>query len=592
MGKESHVQIPTKSLSTSRLQKIFVVVFSFAAAAWLLAPFDIFPSYPDGDSGCRQNSPSATEAFRWDRLSPTKKLHWVTCYVNFQCARLQVPLNYEDPSAGDAAIALLRYPASVKRTSSKYKGPVLFNPGGPGGSGVGLISVYGPHFQRLLGNEYDIIGFDPRGIGYTTPVVNVFDTPLERASWYLRLLEAPYINETSTALVEVVAKARLINELVAQKVPAAAEHVNTAVVCRDMLSIVQAHGYDKLQYWGFSYGSVLGSTFASLFPDNVGRLIIDGVVDVKNYYAGLWDNNLKVADKGLDTIFKQCAESKDDCAFHESTADKVKDRFFRLIDSLDKKPVTLINGQVAGIINRKIVHGLLFDTLYRPYRAAKQYFAALRALEKGDGLPLYKVAEGLGHDGGPLKCDCSPEPAILTGGQESQSAVMCTDAGPVDYDLDEFQRHFEKVAKTSYFGDIWSQLRLYCVGWKVKPKNPWQGPVGGNTSFPLLLIGNTEDPVTPFAKKMSHEFTDSVVLMQESAGHCSLAAVSLCTAKAIRAYFREGVLPAKGTTCEIEDHMFRDVTAEVSLSLNDEDARILESVRSINEGIRFKHFTF
>ncbi|PVF98199.1 alpha/beta-hydrolase [Serendipita vermifera] len=587
MGKETPSSLPVTSVrQKTRPFRTFLLVLVLAGGLFLTAHYDAFTKHElliRGYPICKTASTS-NEEFDWDKLRASPTLHWVPCYDGFECARLEVPLDYHDPTAGKAGIAMARYPTKVNRKSSAYKGPILFNPGGPGGSGVGIITRYADRFQEILGEEFDLIGFDPRGIGRTTPAVDIFTHQLEREAWDLRNQDAPLVNQTTFSLSEIVAKSRLINAIVAEKVPVAAQHVNTAVVCTDMLSIIRAHGMEKLQYWGFSYGSVLGSSFAALYPNNVGRLVIDGVVDVANYYEGLWSTNLRKADKGLETTFEQCVEAGDECPFYESSADKVKERYLKLVSSLDTKPVTVHANDTIAIITRKYVHEALFGALYKPYKNMKPLFEALKQLENGNGLPLWEVAMA----GEPkLSCKCGSEPIPAVSREESGAAVECTDGLPVEDDLPSLHTHFEKLANVSYFGDIWSSIRMRCVGWKIKPKWEWRGPIAGNTSFPILLVGNTEDPVTPDAKLVSKGFKDSVVVTQKSAGHCSLAATSLCTAKTIRAYFREGKLPEKNIVCDIEDHMFLNRTESRFIATSEEESRVLEALRALSSQIRF-----
>ncbi|KAG8810837.1 hypothetical protein FRC17_002742, partial [Serendipita sp. 399] len=465
---------------------------------------------------------------------------------------------------------MIKYPAKVDPSSDKYKGPVLFNPGGPGGSGVGLISNLGPSFQLIIGGEFDIIGFDPRGVGQTTPVVDVFPLPLERESFALRYLEAPFINQTSTALSQVMARATLVNQLIEERANVAAQYLNTAVVSTDMLSIVKAHGLDKLQYWGFSYGSVLGNSFATLYPvsisseemiivklsqEHVGRLVVDGVVDAEDYYAGLWSTNLRNTDRGLRLVFQQCAESGKECALNAPTAEDVEARYYKILDSLDSNPIIVHADDFSGIVIRKYVHAVMFMALYSPYRTMKLLFEAFRSLEKGDGLPFYQLVGGLIPS---LSCNCESKPLPPVGRQEGQDAILCSDAYSLEADHEAMQKHFDHLSKISVFGDIWSEIRMACMYADLTLLTHMRFSLFvllATPSFPLLMIDNSEDPVTPDAQKMSKAFKDTSI-DNFSIQHCSIAASSICTFKVIRDYFREGVLPEEGTICEIEDHMF------------------------------------
>lgn len=138
--------------------------------------------------------------------------------------------------------------------------------GGPGGSGVDLVKGRGDLFVKILGNEFDIIGFDPRAVGHTTPKFSLYLSEAEKIE---QALSAPgLINSTADSLARIYEVSRLRSALVADESrnTLMGRHASTAVVARDMLEITKAHGWDELQYWGFSYGTVLGSTYAAMFP--------------------------------------------------------------------------------------------------------------------------------------------------------------------------------------------------------------------------------------------------------------------------------------------------------------------------------------
>lgn len=201
------------------------------------------------------------------------------------CARLLVPLNHlnhSDEALGHAAIALIRVPSPLSSTKAKphprYRGPILFNPGGPGGSGVALLLGTGDLLAQILGDEFDLVSFDPRGVGRSTPKVQFYDQPGrgEREVWGTSGLDAirggagdrfrDIKGESGKSLEATWAHAVASNVQAGERAGEWLGNVNTEQTAYDMLSIVKAHGREKLMYWGYSYGTVLGSTFASLFP--------------------------------------------------------------------------------------------------------------------------------------------------------------------------------------------------------------------------------------------------------------------------------------------------------------------------------------
>lgn len=150
-----------------------------------------------------------------------------------------------------AAIAMIRIPANVSTDSEEYRGPVLFNPGGPGQSGVELIQESGAMFSTLLGPQFDILGFDTRGVGHSTPGVSFFESDVERALWGYDALTHD-LNLTQDALGQFLAKAVVTNQLAKARSADVTPYIHTDFTARDMLKIVEAHGRDKLQYFGIS----------------------------------------------------------------------------------------------------------------------------------------------------------------------------------------------------------------------------------------------------------------------------------------------------------------------------------------------------
>ncbi|KAK7022930.1 hypothetical protein VNI00_016820 [Paramarasmius palmivorus] len=366
----------------------------------------------------------------WASIEPTKELAWRPCYDtvgSFECGRLQVPLNYSDPDGQSAAIALIRIKANVSSDSPEYRGPVLYNPGGPGGSGVDDLLVYGKRLAKTVGPEFDILSFDPRGQ-----------------------------NSSSQYVSNIWARSKIEGILAEERLADVLPHIQTDHTARDMLRINEAHGREKIQYWGISYffqdtATVLGATFAAMFPDKVERLVIDGVVDVANdYYTAQWREMLLDADKALQWFFKDChAAGPELCAFYDESPEAIRS-------------------------------------------------------------------------------------------QTEQTASL----------------------EISDWAEMAAAARISCSHWPKIPKTFFRGPISGNTSHPILLIGNSADPATPLhaAQVVSQGFPGSVVLTQDYAGHASISAPSFCTENALRAYFLNGTLPEPGTVCPVEGTAFTNPT--------------------------------
>ncbi|KAF7340406.1 AB hydrolase-1 domain-containing protein [Mycena venus] len=513
--------------------------------------------------------------FDWETLTATASLNWTSCYSGFECSLLEVPLDYTGADKRNASIAVLRLPATAPK--EQYRGPILFNPGGPGGSGVSTIVSIGAEFAEVFGTQFDIVGFDPRGVSFSKPSVSFFNTAAERQNWIPSDLDSRYpsLNATSEVISRNWAQFQLIGQIAEERdTMDFLQYITTDNVARDMLQISRAFGYEKLQYYGVSYGSLLGATFATLFPDNVGRIAIDGIMDWEAWYSSDLTGSLMDTDKTLQTFFDGCVSAGPSaCAFYAPTASQIASNLASLADSIRAQPFPRPHLPLAR-------HGRL------------QLLSQLHLrLSEGNATGVYTA-----NQTPDFECDCTSDAAPFTANIfESQIATACGDGPVVNDSITELREFYTNQAKVSSFADIWGHWRIHCDGWRVHREGRFQGPAGGNTSFPLLVIGNTADPVTPlaWAKKAAGLFPDSVVLTQDSPGHMSLVAPSLCTHGALRTYFQNGTLPAPGTVCAVDAELFPGAAnttatakARTLIASSDSDNKLLDAVRAIGEVVR------
>ncbi|KAF7305207.1 AB hydrolase-1 domain-containing protein [Mycena kentingensis (nom. inval.)] len=520
-------------------------------------------------------SSAAENTFDWSQLSPSKNLTWVPCNGIFQCARLEVPLDYSTTDAGSAGIAIMRLPANV--SGDDYRGPVLFNPGGPGGSGVEAMEVAAPLFSSVLGPAYDFVGFDPRGVGFSAPAASFFETAAESALW--RAAQQPTsLNATSdgSAPARVWGLAQIQGQLAAKR---DGEHGNifkymtTDNVARDMAVITIAMGFPKLQYYGISYGTVLGATYAALFPEKIERMVLDGVVDFEGWFKADLRLSASGTDAALDTFFTSCAAvGPSACAFApstNSTAHAVAARLSALTDAVRAKPVPAFTSAGAGygLVDYSMLREMIFSTLYTPYAGFPLLAQALADLERGDGSALFS----LGNPIPPFDCDSpgsnSTTPSTIDNVGAAGEAIRCGDAVEVHDTIAQLNAFYHSAAKVSQFAEFFvGRSRVLCSGWKIYREGRFDGPFGAkNTSFPILFVANTADPVTPkeSALKTMAGFPGSALLVQDSPGHTSLTTTSLCTIGALKEYFTNGVLPPPGTVCAVQAKLFESSTASV-----------------------------
>ncbi|KAF5338231.1 hypothetical protein D9758_012840 [Tetrapyrgos nigripes] len=516
-----------------------------------------------------------TSSFDWNSVEPSTNFSWVDCYSGFQCARFKAPLDYSHPDNGQsAAIAVIKLPA--QGSTSDYGGPIFTNPGGPGGSGVVFLLEDGQVIQSIIGTHFDIISFDPRGVNNTTPRVSIFNTDAERLAFFAD--ERADLNSTPQALPESWARYQVFGQLAQSRDDGSLNFITTADVARDMLGMSEALGQEKLQYYGFSYGTFLGSVFATMFPDRVGRLVIDGVLDMEGYLTNDLGGLTNDTDKDMQTFFDGChAAGPENCAFYASSPAEIEAALNDIYDSLQSQPLPVFLGPDAYSVAtyddlRSIVLVILYSPTLFPVLAQ-----GLAGLQNGNATTLFELAYVFLHI-----LDICSESLLSSnirkslGAPEPLVAIECSDSDPFDANASQLREYMSKINST-FAGMGGLPLMNRCAGWKIHPEHRFKGPVGANTSFPLLVIGNTADPITPLAayvaaigikatgmaklglssaKKTRLSFPGSVLLTQDSPGHSSFNTFSSCTHQHLAAYFVNGTLPEEGTICPLDAPLF------------------------------------
>lgn len=514
--------------------------------------------------------------------------------------------------------------------------------GGPGGSGVNFLGRAGEDLSTIVNTPpsgtagqdakyFDIISWDPRGVNNTTPRLNCFPDALSSDVWNLQN-EADGIDATSNASIAGLwARAKAIgtgcshgNEIL--------EHINTAPVIADMVEIVEKHGEwrskqaeewlssceghsvlkskstdplyskeailertkwrqgeEKLFYWGFSYGTVVGSTFSTLQPHRVGRIILDGVCDTTDYYHAGWLANLQDTDKIMDHFYVYCsAAGPSKCAMNlgNTTAAEIRSQVETLVSELREDPIAVPGTGISGpeIITYSDLMQMIRGILYKPLRNFPQMADLLADLIHGNASAFALYKQGLHTPSCPLQGCQNPnaEPCLPPTSWETTAAIMCSDASDVSNGTkDDFRRILTTlVGQSKWLGEAWATIAMPCLHWKARAKWTLKAEdVGSNTSHPVLLIGNTFDTVTPLrnAVKMSKKFPGSVVLQQNSDGHCSGSSPSICTSRYIRDYFQTGKLPEPGVVCEPEELPLIGKIAEERV-LSVEEIKVLDAM--------------
>jgi pimeloyl-ACP methyl ester carboxylesterase len=491
------------------------------AVAALMVPA---ASCTDDEPGALQPRPRNREPTTARQPADTS-LEWRECDSG-ECADLTVPLDYEDPAGPKIEVALIRLPA---RDPGLRIGSLLVNPGGPGASGVDLVRNSGFVFPDKVRDWFDIVGFDPRGTGGTVPVSCVDslddvlaldyspDSPGERAA-----LEAGVQDLTGRCAVRN-----------ADVLP----HISSQDTVRDMDRIRQALGDEKLTYVGFSYGTYLGALYADFFPDKVRALVLDGAVDPE---LSAVEVNLEQAagfERSLSTFLDQCAEDED-CTFH--SAGEPQRAFDELVAAVDGSPLPADDGRRLG--PHELSLGVL-QALYGGELGWDELADALAAADGGDGTGLLAL-----FDQYTRRRDDGTYGGLL----ESFWAIGCIDGPsigpPGGYPAleDEFRRAAPR------FGVTFLYEALVCSYWPIGPA-PDPGRLTAPGADPILVVGTTGDPATPFqwAESLAGALESGVLLAAEGEQHTSVfLAGNSCVDRIALRYLVTLEVPQDGTRCD------------------------------------------
>ena len=451
---------------------------------------------------------------------------WASCGGAFQCGTVKVPLDYSHPQGDTISIALIRKPAT---DASNRIGSVLTNPGGPGASGVEFLRNEAPSMSAL-NRRFDLIGFDPRGVGQSAPV-RCLDGRQEDA---FNALD-PVLDDSAKKNAAIEADKQFAAGC-QQRSGKILPFLDTPSAARDMDVIRQALGDDKLTYLGFSYGTYLGQMYAHLFPTHVRALALDGVLD-----PTLSSNDLLLAqivgfEQNLQAFYADCRARKtggNPCRYGQNGDPETK------LNALMAR--LAINPMRVG--TRSLTRGLAVIGVLTPlYDESTWTFLdqALALTDQNNGSLLLRFADiylGRNSDG------------TYDNQTDANYAINCLDH-PVPTDVATYDALGPDFARaSSLFGPATQYSNLLCAYWPVKPTSQ-PGPLTAPGAPTLLLIGGTGDPATPYAwaQAVNKQIPNSVLLTRRGNGHTSYDASS-CVHGLIDAYLINLSLPAQGTIC-------------------------------------------
>ncbi|AZM91047.1 alpha/beta hydrolase [Streptomyces sp. W1SF4] len=473
---------------------------------------------------------------------PVKPLSWGDCGAptaaegggqapgqDWQCATLEVPLDYAEPGGETIPLALIRAKA---RDKSKRLGSLVFNFGGPGGSGISTLPGAAKEYEALRA-RYDLVSFDPRGVGRSAPVRCEDDKQLDA---YYAQDSSPATPEQEKAFVDGIRKYQQACKANSGKV---LPYVGTENAARDLDRIRQALGDEKLNYFGISYGTELGGVYAHLFPKNVGRAVFDAVVDpTKDAEEGAL-GQAKGFQLALGNFAQDCVNRGDQCRIQGSTAKEIEANIIKLQKELAAKPI-------AGIGDRKLTESQATNGIAQALYSKELWPLLEQGLDEaegGQGQLLMALSDALnGRD----------QNGRYSNIGAANTAINCADSKE-RYTLEETKARLPEFRKASpVFGDFLGWAMLSCTDWPVA--GAWQTPdVSAPGAAPILVIGNTGDPATPYegARAMAERLGKGVgvELTYKGEGHGAYNSGDKCVQGAVNAYLLDGKVPGAGTVC-------------------------------------------
>ena len=499
--------------------------------------------------------------------APQAKANWSPCFRAsgpFQCATVGVPLDYDQPDAAQISIAMVRLPAA---NPALRQGSLFINPGGPGGSGVDFaVDAAQFLFTQDVRDRFDIVGFDPRGVIRSTPL-RCFGTPRQ---WGPAFAPVAFpLTDDEVAAWE--AGDRYLDAACAQRGGAIIDHMSTANVARDLDRLRQAVGDQKLTYYGVSYGTMLGQTYANMFPHNFRALAIDGVLDPIAWTTGApgeqglpFSTRLRSDVGARDTLaefFRLCDAGGDACPLAGGAGAEA--RFAALADRLRAGPITIQDPSTGESFEYNYSF-LIGDTLGAMYSSfgwpdLAEFLAFLEsqasASTLGRALAAVRGTSALARSSDELsrvatgyvtKRGFPAYPNFI----ESFPAVACADSdNPSSYQA-WVDAGAAADATYGYFGRIWTWASAICAEWPGADGDRYTGPFNRGTDNPVLVVGAKWDPATRYQGAVTaHDLLpNSALLTVNSWGHTSLF-TSACADAAIAAYLISTTTPAPNRVC-------------------------------------------
>ena len=511
-----------------RRLSVIAALSALALALAGCAPADIEANLPPITAPNVVASPDVS-----DDLKPfySQVVEWESCGTRIMCGSVLVPTNWDDPSAGSLSLAVAYRAADI----AKPLGSIIFNPGGPGASGYDWIlnSVEYLGTQNLR-SKFNIVGFDPRGVGESEPRVKCLDAEKTDELLYEDNgfpLGSPQDIAASRKVLSEFANACLKNTG-----PAMA-YLDTVSAAKDMDVLRAVMGEKDFNYLGFSYGSLLGQTYAALFPKTVNRMVIDGVIDPSVTDAEQSVIQLKGFDLALRNYLAECLSSAD-CPFR-GTVSQALTKIKNFLRALETEPLPTKDGRTLNAWSANT--GLIMPLYSEDYWP--QLSQAFAEGFEGDGTTFIDLADTYN--------DRDSSGKYLTNLMEANIAISCLDARQPSDASSMAKQNARMLAASPTLGRYWQFGALTCASWPF-PAAKHALDYSAKGSKPILVVGTTGDPATPYTQAVAvadHILSNGHLVTYNGEGHTAYGRSNECVANSVDNYFIKGLVPAADPNC-------------------------------------------
>ena len=458
-----------------------------------------------------------------------QSLSWREC-GRARCTRVEVPVDYDKPDGETLKLSVRLYPA----TDGSPERTLFVNPGGPGGSATDFAATMWSELSKNVTDIYDVVGVDPRGVGDSTP---------------LKCLDGPAMDKFVDTDPEPDDKAELrqlrdvtsqMGEACAKNSGELASHVSTEEAARDMDVVRALMGRKTLDWFGASYGTQLGATYAHLFPKNVGRMVLDGAVDpsADEFEAAMGQTT--GFQRAFDAYAKDCIKDRSSCPLG-SSVDEARSKVSAFFAQVDNKPLEVGSRELT-------VGTALFGVALPLY--SQEYWGlltdGLTAAFEGDGSVLLSLSDAY--------FSRNPDGTYDNNGGQVIYAVNCLDSGDSRPTLEEVEKQLPAFEKASpVFGGFLGWGVLGCTDWPLTSDTP-QTSVDAEGAPPIVVIGTTRDPATPYewARNLADQLKVGVLVSRDGDGHTAFASGNDCIDTLVEKFLAEGTVPKDGTLCKAE----------------------------------------